>query len=78
MTVEAYSQVSWPMTLNKALSLNNGLNEIRFYEYWYIREIGRARKHETTQYNTAKLNQARQTMAVPLHRDKYGTWKGCE
>ena len=40
----------------------------RFYEQ-NIRENSRARKRETTQYNTAKLTQTRPNMATPWHWD---------
>ena len=49
--------------------LNSGLNESSGLVKGYIRENSPARKHKTTQYDTAKLTQPRPNMAVPRHGD---------
>ena len=60
-------QVSWSMTVNKE-SLEQWVERVfQLYER-HVRKTSQARKHETTQCNTAKLNQPRPNMAAPRHR----------
>ena len=68
-----YSQVFWPMTLNKELPRTMGRTSLPVFNERYIRKgkkkkKSQARKRETTQCNTAKLHQPRTNMAAHRHR----------